>query len=242
MESDMFLRSLVIAVLCLTSVNLAHSQETGEFVLNATPGEVLGSDAGSYSKYIGENEMISWEVYVPENYDPFRPAGVMVFAGAPRNVRAPSGWLSVMKDKNLIWVAARHSGNGASIFQKELLSMMSVPLIEKDYAIDKSRIYITGEGRTAGRAVMNYPQLFKGAIFMGKQIWENNAEEKVSAIKDNRFVFVTRETSAIPKGNRYAYNKFKNAGVANIEMVIIKGTHRFNRPKFSKSIDYLDGQ
>lgn len=230
----------MISIICLTSANLANSQETGEFVMKATPAEVLGEDAGTYSKYIGENEVISWEVYVPENYDPSKPAGIMVFAGAPQIVREPSGWLSVMKDKNLIWVAARHSGNGSSIYQKELLAMMSVPLIEKEYTIDKSRIYITGEGRTAGRAVMDYPLMFKGAIFMGKKIWENNADEKVSAIKNNRFVFVTREMSAIPKGNRYAYNKFKNADVTNIKMVLIRGAHRYNRPKFAQSIDYLD--
>ena len=236
----MIVRSLFICALLFAGVSSAQEMKTGEFIMKATPAEVLGDDASLQSSYIGENELISWEVYVPENYDPSMPPGVMVFAGAPRNVHPPMGWLDTMKEKNLIWVAARNSDNGASIYQKELLAMMSVPLIEKDYTIDKARIYITGEGRTAGRTVLDYPQLFNGAIFMGNRIWENNAEEKVKNVTNHRFVFVTREKSIYPKGNRYAYNKFKNAGVKNIEIILIQGKHRYDRPKFSGSIDYLD--
>lgn len=241
MEIIMIIRSFFISLLFFTSISFAQSQETGEFVLKATTAEVLGNDAAKYENYISQNDALSWEVYVPENYDASKPAGIMVFAGAPRDVRAPNGWMSVMKDKNLIWVAARKSGNGSSVHQRELLAMMSIPLIEENYAVDKSRIYVTGEGRTAGRVVMDYPEMFKGAVFMGSRIWEDDAQEKVKNIKDNRFVFVTREKSAFPKGTRYAYNKYKTAGVANSKIVLIQGKHRYNRPKFAKSIDYLDG-
>lgn len=237
----MIIRSFFISILLLTSASFAQSPKTGEFILEATPAEVLGNQAATYEKFIGQNDVISWEIYVPDSYDASKPAGIMVFAGAPRPVRAPNGWLSVMDDKNLIWVAARKSDNGSSIHQRELLAMMSIPLVEKDYAIDKDRIYITGEGRTAGRVVMNYPDMFKGAVFMGNRIWEDNAQEKAKNITENRFVFVTRETSAFPKGTRYAYNKYKKAGVANSKIMLIQGKHRYNRPKFAESIDYLDG-
>ena len=237
----MIIRSFIISILFLTSASFAQSPKTGEFIIDATPAEVLGNEAAAYENYISQNETLSWEVYVPEDYDATKPAGIMVFAGAPRDVRAPGGWMSVMDDKNLIWVAARKSDNGSSVHQRELLAMMSIPLVEKDYAIDKDRIYITGEGRTAGRAVINYPEMFKGAVFMGNRIWEDNAQEKAKNIKDNRFVFVTRETSAFPRGTRYAYNKFKKAGVTNSKIELIQGKHRYNRPKFAKSIDYLDG-
>ncbi|MBL4601327.1 MAG: hypothetical protein JKY84_01135 [Emcibacteraceae bacterium] len=237
----MIIRSLFLSLLLFTSASFAQTLKTGEFVIEASPTEILGSDAVKYSSNIGVDDIISWEVYVPENYDPNKPAGIMVFAGSPQNVRAPFGWLSVMKDKNLIWVAARKSGNASSIHQKKLLAMMSVPIIEEKYNIDKNRIYITGEGRTAGRAVLDYPQMFTGAIFMGDRVWEDNADDKVKAITNNRYVFVTREKTAFPKGTRYAYNKFRKSGVTNSKIVLIQGRHRYNRPKFSKSIDYLDG-
>ena len=237
----MFIRSIILTFALCTNFAFAQAPRTGEFVVTSTPGQILGSEAANYSAYIGENEEIKWEVYVPEDYDASRPAGIMVYAGAPTIVREPAGWLSVMKDKNLIWVAARKSGNGASIHQKKLLAMMSVPLISKDFNIDESRIYITGEGRTAARVALEYHDMFDGAILIGKRLWEDDAESKVQNVLGNRFVFVTREASAIPKGNRYAYNKFRSAGVENTKMVEIRGNQRYNRPKFAQSVDYLDG-
>lgn len=236
----MIFRCFIIAILASINITTAQSQETGEFIIKATPAEVLGADASSFQANIGSNEIISWEVYVPENYNASNPPGIMVYAGAPLDVRAPSSWMSVMKDKNLIWVAARKSANGSSIHQKKLLAMMSVPLIEKRYQINKERIYITGEGRTASRTALEYADMFDGAIFMGNNLWEDNADSKIKNALNNHYVFVSRESSAIPKGSKYAYNKFKKAGVTNIDFLYINGKQRFNRPKFAKSIDYLD--
>ncbi|MDG1707311.1 MAG: hypothetical protein P8H03_01045 [Emcibacteraceae bacterium] len=236
----MMFRSLLITLLATVSIANAQSQKTGEFILKATPTEVLGAEANNFQENIGIDESITWEVYVPDNYNAQNPSGVMVYAGAPNIVRAPAGWMSVMKDKNLIWIAARKSGNGASIHQKELLAMMSVPMIEQHYQINKDRIYITGDGRTASRTALQYPDMFDGGILMGKNLWEDDAENKVQGALNNRYVFVSRESSPIAKGSRYAYNKFKKAGVENIDFIHIKGKQRYSRPKFAKSIDYLD--
>lgn len=230
-----------LALLFCANFAYAQTPKTGEFVINSTPREIIGEQAAQFNANIDENERLEWEVYVPENYDASKPAGIMVFAGAPVIVREPVGWLSVMKDKNLIWVAARRSGNGSSVHQKELLAMLSVPLIQKNYNIDNTRIYITGEGRTAARTALDYPEIFDGAIFMGDRLWEDDAETKVKNVLDKKFVFVTREASALPKSNRYAYNKFRSAGVENVQIVHIQGSHRYNRPRFANSIDYLDG-
>ena len=237
----MKIRELFIAFLFCANFAYAQTPKTGEFVVSSTPSQIIGGRATEFNAYIGENEKLEWEVYVPENYDANKPAGIMVFAGAPVIVREPAGWLSVMKDKNLIWVAARKSDNGSSIHQKELLAMLSVPLIQKNYNIDDNRIYITGEGRTAARTALDYPDIFDGAIFMGDRLWKDDAETKVKNVLNKSFVFVTREASALPKGNRYGYNKFRSAGVKNIQIVHIKGSQRYNRPKFAQSIDYLDG-
>ena len=234
-------RQLITLFIALYYAPLAVSQETGEYVLDATPASVLGINAGQYSQFIDQDEILSWEIYVPENYNPSIPAGVMVYAGSPNNVQPPAGWLSVMKDKNLIWVASRNSKNGSSIFQKQLMAMMSVPLIEKDYNIDRSRIYITGEGRTASRTALEFPEMFKGAIFMGSRLWEDNADEKIKNALNNKYVFVTREKTAFPRGTRFAYYKFKSAGVNNLKLYFIQGTRRYNRPSLVESIDFLDG-
>jgi len=165
----------------------------------------------------------------------------MVYAGSPNFVRPPAGWLSVMKDKNLIWAASTRSDNASSIFQKSLLAMASVPLIQKDYNIDKTRIYITGEGRSASRTALDHPELFTGAILMGKRLWEDNAREKIKRSMDNGFVFVTRERNAFPQVTREAYYRFKSAGVDKLQLFFIQGARRYNRLRFSESIDFLDG-
>lgn len=232
---------LIIIYLLSFYVSIANSQETGEFTKDATLNEVLGTSAKDYTQFINEDETLTWEIYVPETYDPSKPAGVMVFAGSPNFVRPPVGWLSVIKDKNLIWVASRKSNNASSIFQKTLLAMMSIPLIENDYNIDRSRVYVTGEGRTASRAALDYPEMFTGAIFMGSRLWEDNAEEKVKKALNNSFVFVTRETNAFPRGTRYAYIKFKSAGVEKLNLFFVQGRRRYNRLRFAESIDFLDG-
>lgn len=224
-----------------TTLTVYAQSKTGEFNIKATPGEILGSDAKSYNNIIDENDEITWEVYVPENYDPNSPPGIMVYAGAPQNLLQPSGWYSVMDDRNMIWVAARKSGTAVSISEKKFVAMLSVPLIEKGYNIDQNRVYITGQGRTAGAVALDYPTLFKGAIFSGSRIWEDNAENKIKEALENRYVFVTRERSAFPKGTRYAYNKFRKAGVDKTKLILIQGRHRYSRLKFSKSIEYLDG-
>lgn len=231
---------LIVSIISLIATH-TYAQETGEFSKTATLKEILGSDAENYSQYIGEEEALNWDIYVPENYDPSKPSGIMVYAGSPNFVRPPAGWLSVMKDKNLIWAASTRSDNASSIFQKTLLAMASVPLIAKNYNIDKTRIYITGEGRSASRAALDYPELFTGAILIGNRLWEDNAKEKIKHSMNNGFVFVTRERNAFPRGTREAYYRFKSAGVNKLKLFFIQGIRRYNRLRFSESIDFLDG-
>lgn len=235
-----FLKHTIFLIIFFTAT-IANAQQTGTYFKSATLKEILGNESKNYHQYIGEDEFLTWDIYVPEDYDASKPPGIMVYAGSPNFIRPPGGWLSVIKDKNLIWVSSRRSGNASSIYQKTLLAMASVPLIEKEYNIDNSRIYITGEGRTAGRAALNYPETFNGAILMGNRIWEDNADEKIKNSMKKSFVFVTRERNAFPRGTREAYIKFKSAGVEKLKLFFIQGIHRYNRQRFAESIDFLDG-
>lgn len=243
----MFNSVLKIATLIfLVTFSLSYAQsivKTGEMIISTSTGELLGADASSYNSIIPQSDQLEWEVYVPENYNPENPPGIMVYAGSPQDVRPPGSWMSVMEDKNLIWVAARKSGNGSSFMQKELVALLSVPLIEKDYKIDADRVYITGEGRIASVVTMDNPDIFKGAILSGTSIWSKNPESKINAILDKRFVFVTSQQggAGAVRTTRHSYYKFKDAGVKNLKLITVYGRHRYDRRKFSQSIDYLDG-
>ena len=94
----------------------------------------------------------------------------------------------------------------------------------------------------ASVVIMDYPEIFKGAILSGYNIWSKNPEAKVEQILDKRFVFVTRfrNTGGIANSALYSYNKFKEAGVKNINLVRIQGRFRYDRRKFLSSIEFLD--
>ena len=233
-------------LLFLVTFSLSYAQSTvrtGEMIISASPGEIMEADAMSFNSIIGKDAIIEWEVYVPEDYDPTNPPGIMVFAGAPQNERAPFGWMSVMKDKNLIWVAARKSGNAATFVQKELLALMSVPLIEKKYKIDAKRVYISGVGRVSSVVTMDNPDIFNGAIFTDGDLWSKNPEYKINSILNKRFVFITGHQggAANVHSTRYSYNKFKDAGLKNLKLITISPIMRYDRRRFLEAIDYLDG-
>ncbi|WP_438992809.1 hypothetical protein [Pseudemcibacter sp.] len=239
METRLFIS--IILIIWFAGAN-AFADQKGQFEIVSNSQEIFGDELSSlYNEIIAKDENIALEIQVPENYNSENPPGIMVYAGSPNFVRPPAGWLSVMKDKNLIWAASTRSDNASSIFQKTLLAMASVPLIQKDYNIDKTRIYITGEGRSASRTALDHPELFTGAILMGKRLWEDNAREKIKRSMDNGFVFVTRERNAFPQGTREAYYRFKSAGVDKLQLFFIQGARRYNRLRFSESIDFLDG-
>lgn len=239
METRLFIS--IILIIWFADAN-AFADQKGQFEIVSNSQEIFGDELSSlYNEIIAKDENIALEIQVPENYNSENPPGIMVYAGSPNFVRPPAGWLSVMKDKNLIWAASTRSDNASSIFQKTLLAMASVPLIQKDYNIDKTRIYITGEGRSASRTALDHPELFTGAILMGKRLWEDNAREKIKRSMDNGFVFVTRERNAFPQGTREAYYRFKSAGVDKLQLFFIQGARRYNRLRFSESIDFLDG-
>ncbi|MCC3860224.1 hypothetical protein [Pseudemcibacter aquimaris] len=244
----MIKKSFVILILLLSTVS-ANAQKTGEYILTSTPEEVLGHDAEQFKNIIDANANLSWEVYVPKRYNPDKPAGIMVFAGAPNDVRPPRGWYSSIEDKNLIWIAPRRSGNGSTIQQKTMLAMMAVLQITKRYSINPDRIYISGEPRIASRAALNYPNIFKGAIFSSlnygdNNVWDENADEKIQNALDNKFVFVSSSKTRIPQTIGYAYHKFVEAGVRKVEFLLLNSQGRivvrFDRRRILKAINMLD--
>lgn len=255
-------RILITVIILFSSISYAQEFRTGEFKLKASPKEVLGEGAIKYNKYFDLESLVTWEIYVSENYNVNKPAGVMIAAGAPRNVIMPNGWRSVFEDKNLIWIAALNTNNASTVDQKVILAMMSLPVIEKKYNIDKNRIFLTGEGRTAARTFFDYPEMFDGAIFMGGMTWDDNADDKIKYLLDKRFFFGVgysrnftspRTAAKQPQGfsnivfhgynvntsNVEWYRKFKKAGVKNAIRMI--KTRSLRRANFAKAIDYLDG-
>ena len=142
---------------------------TGEFRLTLTLAELVGADsARNAGKIIVPDEAITWDIYVPENYQPEKPAGLMVYISPTSSGEIPRGWKSVMHERNMIWIAARNSGNRVLVSRRVVFAIVAPTLAGKYYKIDRERIYLSGlsgGGKVASMVATEHAQLFKGAIY-----------------------------------------------------------------------------
>lgn len=242
---------ITVCFIFLINPIIALSQDqgvkVGSFVIKSTSSALLGEEtAASYSSFLGTVEEIEWELHVPKNYNPKSPPGVIVYVSPQNRINIPSGWTNVTEENNLIWIAARMSGNNINVSKRISFAVMALSLIQLDYQIDPTRIYITGfsgGGRIASIVATEYPNIFKGAIYnSGVNFWQQSDPELLELIKSHRYVFVTGSDDFNLKDTRQVYAKYKKAGAKNIELNVIRGMGHENpkRRRFARAIEFLD--
>lgn len=240
-----------IVIFFAAFTSLSHGQDTGaktgSFVIKSTIFDVMGEEtANAYAAVLDATDEIEWEVFVPQSYDPANPAGVMVYVSPQNSINIPSGWLDVMEDQNLIWVAARLSGNKINPAKRITFAVMGPPLIQSLYQIDLNRIYISGlsgGGRIASMVAADYPSIFKGAVYnCGVNFWEQASPEQLELIKQNRFVFITGSNDFNLNDTKQVYSKYKKAGVEKIKLTVIRNMGHENpkASRFKRAITFLD--
>jgi len=111
----------------------------------------------------------SYEVYVPESYQPGVPYGLIVWINAVDYGTAFEQWRSVLDKRFLIWVGANDSGNRSSTYRRIGLALDAAVNMTQRYTVDKQRIYVagfSGGGRVASIVTMTYPKIFQGGLFL----------------------------------------------------------------------------
>lgn len=243
--------SLLLTIVFILLTCCAHAQnstfKTGEFVVAKTANEILGQEhAKNYTQFINPDLEITWEINIPANYDPAYPPGILVYISPQNKIKLPSGWIDVTEDKNLIFIAARKSGNKEPVSKRFAMALLALPLLQATYAINTDRIYISGfsgGGRVASMVSTSYPQIFKGALYnCGVNFWQDINSEQLETIKENRFVFLTGTNDFNLIDTKKVYSKYKKAGVINAKLMIVSNMGHSNprRQKFSQAIEYLD--
>lgn len=109
----------------------------------------------------------SFEVYVPELYDPTQAYGIMVWTSAGDRGTVPRGWKELMDKHRLIFIGANNVGNERGVGVRFGMAMDGVFNLRKEYTIDDSRIYASGNsggGKIASMLAVMYPEIFAGAI------------------------------------------------------------------------------
>ena len=244
METRLFIS--IILIIWFAGAN-AFADQKGQFEIVSNSQEIFGDELSSlYNEIIAKDENIALEIQVPENYNSENPPGIMVYTSPQNQINIPRGWLELMDTENLIWVAARESGNKTFITKRILLTLAGLQYVQENFSINSNRVYISGlsgGGRIASMVATQYPQFFKGAIYnCGVNFWNDINEEQLNLIKNNRFVFLTGTDDFNLNDNKKVYAKYKKANVKNIDLMIIPRMGHTNPKKnrFAKAINFLD--
>ncbi len=210
----------------------------------------------------------SFEVYVPEDYAPDAPYGLLVNISPSDSGRPPWKQLPpLLKERKMIFIGANNSGNSHDVFVRRIpLALDAAYNIQKRYTIDPERVYVfgvSGGGRTSSMTAFHHPEVWNGAAFLiGVNFWrdmrnpdETRVKWKASfhkpepkyirmAAENGRYVFLTGDHD----GNRaqthayyeHGYSKFLKHAI----YYQIPGMGH-ERPPFEwmqKTLDFIDPQ
>ena len=220
---------------------------TGELQLTFTLTEVAGAEAASAAESIvAPDEPIEWKLYVPDNYDPERPAGLIVFISPSNSGDIQRQWKSVLDSRNMIWICAEQSGNRVKVSRRALFAFIAPTIAGSQYRIDSHRIYLSGfsgGSRVAGMVAADYPGLFKGAIYMGGvNSLDDHPPRQIELFSQNRYVFITGEYDHARDQTRRVQRQYVESGIENSDLMDIQdmGHEKPDDRYFKRAIDYLD--
>jgi len=239
--------SLLVTLSAVHAIAGAEDARTGDFVLETAVPELVGEEAAArIDPLIPADETVQWVTFVPRAYDPSKPPGLLVYISPTQSGRIPRGWKDVLDAHNLIWLAARRSGNREHVGRRVLLATLGVAMARKHYEIDDGRIYISGlsgGGKTASMVATDYPQLFRGAIYnCGVEVWDVDMPRYIEQMRQNRFVFVTGTHDQALEPTKRAYQAYLDAGIEHSKLMVIRNmTHRNpGRYDFEEALGFLD--
>ena len=248
---------MLSALCCLTLLSTLlspcllalESHSKGDITINSSLIELLGEQAAVKLKEVmPSDEVINWQVYVPETYDPKVPAGVLVYISPTPSGQIPPDWKSLMDKHNLIWIAADHSGNRETTIRRMYYALLGSNIIKSKYSTTKNRLYLSGfsgGGRVASILAWEHPHIFKGAIYnSGVNFWNEKEPANLQQLQNNRFVFITGKSDGNLDDTKRVYRKYKAAGVKNIKLMINmrQGHSNPRKSSYEKAIIFLDNE
>jgi len=229
--------------------------QTGDYVESATIVSLVG-DAGaqSYADSFAPSHQVEFDVYVPKNYDPSTPAGLLVYVSPIASGGMPDAWQEVFDRRNLIWVSVNNSGNTMPAERRIAEAKLSSAFILRNYEIDPQRTFISGMSGGAQIATIAsslYPGLFNGGIFLcgvnpwserDPDPWVEDPPEELETLRKNRYVFLSGTEDFKLAAIARAYRLFKKAGIDNSKLIVIEdmGHELPNAEDYDRALEFLD--
>ena len=109
----------------------------------------------------------TFHVRLPSNYDPRRPAGLLVWSSPSPCGGIPNVFHAALDELYFVCVGIDNAGNDRDVPDKFQLVFDAVANAHQRYHIDDERIYITGMsggGKVSSILMMCFPDLFHGSI------------------------------------------------------------------------------
>ena len=234
-------------LLLLLSVNISHAQ-TGRLEITTTSSEILGPElAASFSKILEADEALKWNIYIPEDYDPSKPPGIVIHMPRNNMLEMPIGWASMMDERNLIWISLNNTKHLLQI-KEMLISVLATPFLQNQYKIDADRVYIIASADRcypASAAMQIYPHIFKGIVYSTCEPinWQDNIPENLDQMNENRYIFIASRELLIRQAARRSARQYRDAGITDIEYLLVTSIgygRNLRRQKLGKVIDMLD--
>jgi len=224
-----------------------EAPRTGYFRTAITPLELLGPEgANAVSAIFPPDEALTWQLSVPANYDPGKPAGAIVFIGYAEWGGGKKTWNTVLEEQNLIWIGLVNGGDKKSINERMLRAILASAVLQRDYKIDSDRYYLFGYSGGAHVAAMlatSKPETFKGAIFYSAALgWGKNTPPKIDLVRQNRYLFMAGSLDDDRRKVKRVADEYRKAGVSNTEYVSVANTDR-KLPSvsyFEQAVKFLD--
>lgn len=209
--------------------------------------ELKATEKG-YVTYKNDGNPLSWEVFVPDSYNPSQPAGILTYINSANRGNLPRSYKELLKKHNLIAIGANTGGNEIWTYWRQILAISAVHKIKEKYKVDEDRIFITGTsggGRVTSLLAIAKPEIFKGAIYLiGCNRWGKEVSpQAIKLAKKNYFVFITGTKDFNLEDTKGVHRYYKENGFKdNTKLIIVEGMKHSNPPanEFDSALKFLD--
>ena len=201
----------------------AQDYLTGMYRLTRPPAEIVEPDfAQALDKIIGKDEKLQWQIYVPEQYTPERPAGLFVYIDPDGHGRIPDHWTPVFDSHNVIWVGVRQTQRNPEPTRRIWHAVLGARAVEGDYAIDPQRWYVGGTRDTVPLAVstMLTANEFEGGIYTrGSFFSPKLTPDHVQALQRKAHVFITGTNDPGKRQIQSDYELYQERDISNVKLI-----------------------
>lgn len=182
--------------------------------------------SGRRSNIAGATRVLSAEkmtVRTPKEYDPARPAGLLVWINAGPQGSIPPMFVQAMDELNIACVGIENVGNDRAVAERYQLALDAVFAASARVHVDPRRVYVTGisgGGRVSSMMQACFADYFTGAVpIVGLSCYERvplgnsrYAPAGYSKPREARFgLFKTRRMAAITGDQDFNHSEIESA-------------------------------